>query len=79
MIQFFGSNIECIEYQSHVHRIFKAPVAYRGIIQSLVNGLVFIMSFEKDYKYCFINFCCLQQEVFPIFKLLNSTEAAYDN
>ena len=27
----------------------------------------------------FINFSGLQQEVFPIFKLLNSTEVAYDN
>ena len=43
------------------------------------NGLVFIIPFEKDYKYCLINFSGLEQEVFPIFKLLNSTETAYDN
>ena len=59
--------------------MFKVPEAYRGIIVSIINGLVFIILFEKDYKYFFINVCNLQQEVFSIFKLLNSTEAGYDN
>ena len=40
---------------------------------SIVSDLVFIESFEKDYKYFFIKFSGLQQEVFPIFKVLNST------
>ena len=43
------------------------------------NGLVFIIPFEKNYKYCLIKFSGLEQEVFPIFKPLNSTETAYDN
>ena len=37
---------------SHVHQMFKAPVTCRGII----NGLLFIISFEKDYKYFFYKF-----------------------
>ena len=43
MIQFSGSNIECFEYLSHAHRIWGN--------YSIINGLVFIKSFEKDYKY----------------------------
>ena len=53
-----------IEYPRHVHRAFKAPVTYREIILSIINGLIFIISFEKDYKYFNINFAGLQQEVF---------------
>ena len=40
---------------------------------SIINGLVFIKSFKKDYKYFAIKFSGLQQQVFPIYKLLNST------
>ena len=43
----------------------------RGIYSS-INGLVFVKSFENNYKYFFINFSGLQQ-VFPIFKLLINT------
>ena len=46
---------------------------------SIINDLVFMISIDKDYKYFLINFSELQRDVFPIFKLLNSTEAAYDN
>ena len=30
--------------------MFKAPVAFKAIVLSMINGLVFIISFEKDYK-----------------------------
>ena len=30
MIQFFGSNIKCIEYPTHVLRMFKVPVMHTG-------------------------------------------------
>ena len=43
-----------------------------GGYYSVINDLVFIKSFEKDYKNFIINFFGLEQ-VFPIFKLLNST------
>ena len=33
----------------------------------------------EGLQICFINFSGLQQDVFPIFKLLNSTEADYGN
>ena len=46
---------------------------------SIINGLVFIKSFEKDYNYFFISFSSSQQKVFLIFKLLNSMEGAYNN
>ena len=57
---------------------FKASVTYREII------LLSIAWFSSSHltritNIFFINFCGLQQDVFPIFKLLNSTEAAYDN
>ena len=75
MIQFFGSNIGCFGYvhvhRIYVHRMFEGASNVGG--NHIINGLVFIKSFEKDYKCFFTNFSGLQQEVFPIFKLLNST------
>ena len=59
--------------------MFKVPLTYKGIILSIINGLDFSISFKTVYKYLFINFSGFQQEVFPIFKPLNTTEAAYDN
>ena len=47
-------------------KFFEVPVTTWEF--SIIIGLVFIKSFEKDYKYFFINFSGLQ-----IFKLLNST------
>ena len=38
---------------------------------SIINDLVSIKSFEKDYKFFFINVSGLQQEAFPILKVLN--------
>ena len=60
MFLFFGSNIECIEYPSHVNYMFKAPVAHGGIN---------LLSMEKDYIYFFINFSDFQQG-FPILSYL---------
>ena len=67
--------------KSCAFNVFKAPVTYvtygggggGGGYYSVINDLVFIKSFEKDYKYFIIKFFGLEQEVFPIFKLLNST------
>ena len=60
-----------------MHQTFKVPVAYRGII------LLSIASFSSAHlrmikKIFLINFFGLYQKKFLIFKLLNSTEAAYD-
>ena len=76
VIQFFGSNIRCFEYLSHVshvHQMFQGASHIQGNY-STINGLIFTKLFEKDYKYLFINFSSLQQEVSSIFELLNSTE-----
>ena len=61
-----------------MHWMFKVPVAYMEII------LLSMASFSSFHlrrieKTNLINFSGLQQKVFLIFKLLNSTEAAYDN
>ena len=65
-----------MEYPSHVYRVFKAPVTYRGII------LLSMASFSSYHlrritNIFFINFPGLQQ-VFAIFNLLNSTEVTDD-
>ena len=65
MIQFFGSNIECFEHVRYVHQIFEGARYVWGNY-SIINGLVYIKSFEKDYKYFFINFSGLQPEFFTI-------------
>ena len=71
MIQFFGSNMKyflCMLNflcESNVSRCQSRTGNY-----SIINDLD---SFEKEYNYFFINFSGLQQEVFLIFKLLNTT------
>ena len=55
----------CIKYS-------KVPGMYGGIIL-LPMAWFSIKSFEKDYKYFFINFSGLQPEFFTIFNSLNST------
>ena len=66
LFSFLGSNIEFFEYLSHVCWLFWGTSHVQGKC-FIINGLVSIKSFEKDF---FINFSGLQ-EVFPIFKLLN--------
>ena len=61
--------MDCFEYLNHVHRMFWCSSHVRG--NSIINGLVFIKSFENNYKYFFIDFSGLWQ-VLSIFKLLNS-------
>ena len=56
---------------------FKASVSYGEIV--LLSMAWFSSSHLEGLQIFFINFSGLQQEVFPIFKLLNSTEADYDN
>ena len=59
--------------KSCASNVFKVPVTnitYGGI--TVINGLVFIKSFEEDYKYFIVKFSGLQKQIFPIFKLLNS-------
>ena len=66
-----------IEHPSHMHQMIKVRMTYRGII--LLSMAWFSSSHLRRINFFLINFSGLQQKVFPIFKLPNSTEAAYDN
>ena len=66
------------EHTSHMHQMFKVPVAYRRII--LLSMASFSLShLRRIKKILLINFSGLQQKNYLIFKLLNSTEAACHN
>ena len=66
-----------IQHPSHMHQMFKVAEAYRGIILFLMTS--FSSSHLRRIIFFLINFSGLQKYFFPIFQLLNSTEAASDN
>ena len=71
MIQFFGSNMKYFLCMlNFLCELNVSRCQSRTGNYSIINDLV---SFEKEYNYFFINFSGLQQEVFLIFKLLNTT------